>query len=294
MLRLCSIRHSCQVDDADLARRILAAAPASDATAESELCRRFAPRIRLYGLRHLRSEAAAADLTQEVLLDDTPEASCRRRARTGEARLLHSRDVPTGRGRWAAQRLAARADSRHVRDGSDLHSSKTTPTRSMRTACTSAWSAYPSANAAVLVMTFYDDQPADAVGLDLGLSAGNVRVIRHRGIERLKACVQVAGNKPYEHGPLPNCLSYRRTGRVLAGRAGRSCRIGVRGTLVRMQRMRCTPSEPRAPGRRQYDARHARAISTPCCRRHSSGGSSRQDSASASTAFSPAAASCVP
>ena len=45
-----------------------AAAPGRDPAAESEFCRRFAPRIRLYGLRHLRSEAAAADLTQDVLL----------------------------------------------------------------------------------------------------------------------------------------------------------------------------------------------------------------------------------
>lgn len=39
-----------------------------DPSAEQELCTRFAQRIRLYGLRHLRDEAAAADLVQEVLL----------------------------------------------------------------------------------------------------------------------------------------------------------------------------------------------------------------------------------
>jgi RNA polymerase sigma-70 factor, ECF subfamily len=42
------------------------------------------------------------------------------------------------------------------------------------------------------VMTFYDDRPADAVGEQLRVSAANVRVIRHRGIARLKACMQVA------------------------------------------------------------------------------------------------------
>lgn len=36
--------------------------------AERELCERFAQRIRLYGLRHLGDEAAAADLVQDVLL----------------------------------------------------------------------------------------------------------------------------------------------------------------------------------------------------------------------------------
>jgi hypothetical protein len=34
--------------------------------AEHELCVQLAPRIRLYGLRHLRDEAAAADLVQEA------------------------------------------------------------------------------------------------------------------------------------------------------------------------------------------------------------------------------------
>jgi len=41
----------------------------------------------------------------------------------------------------------------------------------------------------VLVMTFFDDQPSEAVGQQLGCSAGNVRVIRHRGIDKLRRCV---------------------------------------------------------------------------------------------------------
>jgi RNA polymerase sigma-70 factor (ECF subfamily) len=44
----------------------------------------------------------------------------------------------------------------------------------------------------VLVLSFYDEQPADAVGRSLGLKPGNVRVIRHRGIERLRRCVEGA------------------------------------------------------------------------------------------------------
>src|SRR5262245_13481673 len=55
-------------DDTVLARRIIAAAPARDAGAEAELCQRLGPRIRLYGLRHLRDAQAAADLTQDVLV----------------------------------------------------------------------------------------------------------------------------------------------------------------------------------------------------------------------------------
>jgi RNA polymerase sigma-70 factor, ECF subfamily len=52
-------------NDAELARRI---GSGTDLQAEAELARRMAPRIRLYGLRHLRDSAAAEDLTQEVLI----------------------------------------------------------------------------------------------------------------------------------------------------------------------------------------------------------------------------------
>jgi len=51
----------------------------------------------------------------------------------------------------------------------------------------------PDRERAVLVMTFYDDRPADAVAVELGLSAGNVRVIRHRGLERLRGCMTAPG-----------------------------------------------------------------------------------------------------
>src|SRR4051794_8038774 len=53
--------------DAELVRR--AAVPGDGGRAfEPELCRRFAPRVRLYGLRHLRDEDRARDLVQAVLL----------------------------------------------------------------------------------------------------------------------------------------------------------------------------------------------------------------------------------
>jgi len=39
------------------------------------------------------------------------------------------------------------------------------------------------------IKKFYEDKPADEVAAALGLTAGNVRVIRHRGLERLRDCV---------------------------------------------------------------------------------------------------------
>jgi RNA polymerase sigma-70 factor, ECF subfamily len=56
------------LEDAALARRIAAAGARLDSDAETELYRRLAPRVRLYGLRHLRDPHAAKDLVQQVLL----------------------------------------------------------------------------------------------------------------------------------------------------------------------------------------------------------------------------------
>ena len=53
--------------DAELARNIANGSPEAEA-AEAELCRRMWPRIRLYGMRHLRSVEAAEDLAQHVLV----------------------------------------------------------------------------------------------------------------------------------------------------------------------------------------------------------------------------------
>jgi hypothetical protein len=54
--------------EAELASRIAAAAPARDSAAEAALYRLLAPRVRLYGRRHLRDDEAADDLMQEVMM----------------------------------------------------------------------------------------------------------------------------------------------------------------------------------------------------------------------------------
>jgi RNA polymerase sigma-70 factor, ECF subfamily len=53
-----------EASDAELAGRVRG----GDRAAEAELFRRLAPRVRLYGLRHLRDPTAADDLVQDVLL----------------------------------------------------------------------------------------------------------------------------------------------------------------------------------------------------------------------------------
>lgn len=177
-------------DDGELARRIIVAAPATDSAAEAEICRRFAPRIRLYGLRHLRSEAAADDLVQEVLLMTLQKLRAgvvREPERIASFILGTCRQVVID-GRRTGTRRERILDT-FAMDFSELTSEDTHFLDSDR--LQHCLERLPERERTVLVMTFYDDRPADAVGAQLGLSAGNVRVIRHRGIDRLKTCMQV-------------------------------------------------------------------------------------------------------
>jgi DNA-directed RNA polymerase specialized sigma24 family protein len=41
----------------------------------------------------------------------------------------------------------------------------------------------------VVLLTFYGEKTAGEVGQELGVKEGNVRVIRHRAIERLRTCM---------------------------------------------------------------------------------------------------------
>jgi RNA polymerase sigma-70 factor (ECF subfamily) len=180
-------------DDAELGRRIAAAAPGRDAAAEQELCRRFAPRIRLYGLRHLRSEAGAADLVQDVLLMTLQKLRARE---VREPERLASFILGTCRQVVIdARRGGQRRDRLLETYAGDLFPLEDAQVEALDTGLTAALGdclqRLPERERAVLMMTFYDDRPADAVGVELGLSAGNVRVIRHRGIERLRACMRI-------------------------------------------------------------------------------------------------------
>jgi RNA polymerase sigma-70 factor (ECF subfamily) len=42
----------------------------------------------------------------------------------------------------------------------------------------------------VVLATFLEDRDADEIGSTLSLTAGNVRVIRHRALARLQVCVE--------------------------------------------------------------------------------------------------------
>jgi RNA polymerase sigma-70 factor (ECF subfamily) len=177
-----------EADDTALARRILSRAPERDIEAESELCRRLAPRVRLFGLRHLRSDAAAADLTQDVLLvtlQKLRDGAVREPERLASFVLGTARQMIVDWRRNSARRVRILDAFPIDLAPAEAESPQALDTDRLR----HCLEALPERERSVLVMTFYDDRSADAVGLELGVSPGNVRVIRHRGIQRLRECM---------------------------------------------------------------------------------------------------------
>lgn len=176
------------LDDAALVRAITAAAPRIDTQAEAELYRRLAPRVRLYGLRHLRDPHAANDLMQQILLMTLERL---RAGKLREADMLASYVLgmcrmvvlEIRRGTFRREGLlqiygdateATEAAEPRGLDAAQL--SRCLPQLSVR-------------ERSVLVLSFFADKPANEVAAELGLEPGNARVIRHRALLKLRECM---------------------------------------------------------------------------------------------------------
>jgi RNA polymerase sigma-70 factor, ECF subfamily len=173
-----------ELSDAELARQI----GSGDREAEAELFRRMAPRVRLYGLRHLRDAHASEDLTQQVLIT-TLEALRAQRLR--EPEKLASFVLGTCRMLVLDLRRGAQRKERFLeRFGADLPkpASITEPylDHDRLTYCVQN---LKERERSVVVMTFYDEQTGTDVANFLGVSESNVRVIRHRAIQQLRECM---------------------------------------------------------------------------------------------------------
>jgi RNA polymerase sigma-70 factor (ECF subfamily) len=176
--------------EALLARRIAAAPPgATRSEAEGQLYRLLAPRIRRYGQRHLRDAHAAADLAQHVMMltiERLRDGTLREPERVLSYVLGASRLTVLDQRRGERRREALLQ-----RHGDALLPEPTAVAPSLdHHRVADCLERLPERERSVLVMSFYDDQPSDAVGRELGLTPGNVRVIRHRGIDKLRRCVE--------------------------------------------------------------------------------------------------------
>jgi len=173
--------------EAELAARI--ARGDAGAEAEGELYRRLAPRVRRYGLRHLRDAHAAADLMQHVMLLTLQQL---RAGQVREPQRIVS--FVFGTCRMAVQEMARREKRRE--DLLALHGEALAiadiapPPRHDTERVAECLDKLSERERAVIVQSFYEERPADEVASALGLTAGHVRVIRHRGIARLRGCVE--------------------------------------------------------------------------------------------------------
>ncbi len=174
------------LSDGGLAARVSAGA-GNDRSAEAEVCQRFAPRIRLYGLRHLRDEASAADLVQEVLvtvLDRLRAGALREPDRLASFVLGACRLACTDRRRSAARREALLA-----RFGPDLAAADAERPRLDVDRLDRCLGELPPRERAVLQLTFYAERSSDEIAGELVTTAGNVRVVRYRALVHLRACM---------------------------------------------------------------------------------------------------------
>ena len=172
--------------DADLTARIAQ----GDSEAEAEACRRMGPRIRLYGLRHLRSPAAADDFVQQVLLK---LLEALRAGRLREPGKLAQFALGTCRMTVLDLRRSARRQEQLLAEfGTDLVPDQPSTPQLDGGQLARCVQMLKERERSVVVLTFYDEQTAAEVAGFLGLSQANVRVIRHRAIQQLRTCMGAA------------------------------------------------------------------------------------------------------
>lgn len=176
-----------KLSDGELATQIRV----GDREAEAELARRMAPRIHLYGLRHLRNSHAADDLVQQVLVT---VLQALRAGRVRESEKLTSFVLGTCRMTVLdIRRNARRQENLLDQFGADMltplpfkapeldHQQLAHCVQRLR-----------ERERAVVVMSFYDEHTGADIARSLGVSEANVRVMRHRAIHQLRDCMGVS------------------------------------------------------------------------------------------------------
>jgi RNA polymerase sigma-70 factor (ECF subfamily) len=156
---------------------------------ERAICEKYAGRVRAYGLRHLRDAAAAEDLVQHVLLavlQSVREGRVEDPARFDAYVLGTWRNavMDMRRGDARQRRLAERAAA-GLPEGYEPQT--LTVDRMRLEMCLQG---LEPRDRAVVLATFVEDRDADEIGAAMKLSPGHVRVIRHRALARLQACVE--------------------------------------------------------------------------------------------------------
>lgn len=172
-------------DYAELVRAVSGDATAARA-AESEICRRFAPRIRLYGLRHLRSEDRAADLVQLVLLS-TLEAI--RAGRLEDPMRLDRFILGVCRNTASGVRDRERRLEPRPPEDLDVGATEMNVEKVDLGALFRCMSMLEGRPRTVLFLSYQEERSAEEIATILETTAANVRVLRHRAVAQLRTCL---------------------------------------------------------------------------------------------------------
>ena len=157
---------------------------------ETELVRLFAPRVRLYGLRHLRSSAAADDLVQAVMvivLEAVRAGTVREPDKLPSFVLGTCRHVAGGWRRGEARRQGLLDRFGDALAGAARDATAAPSVDLQRLA--GCLGGLPPREQLVINLTFYEDRDADEIAAALATTTGNVRVVRHRALARLASCM---------------------------------------------------------------------------------------------------------
>lgn len=178
--------------DPTLLEAIAAGPSAAAVAAEAELCRRYQRRVYLYGLKHTRDREAAADLVQDVLAMVLEKARARQVQEPerfgsfvlGTCRLLvvNQRRKDWRRGKILAQYF----DPREPQSGEPAAASDLA--RALE-----CLHGLADRERSVLLLSYYAELDANAIAAEIATSPQNIRVIRHRALERLHACMRSPG-----------------------------------------------------------------------------------------------------
>lgn len=176
------------VDDGTLARTIASSPRGAAVEAEAELYRRYAPRVRLFGLKHLRDEESAHDLAQQALLvtlERLRANDVREPDQIGSFILGTSRLLTQAQHRTERRREALRAEYAHLAPTS-AEPATVVDQRPLE----DCLGRLGQRDRTVLLLAFYAERPAAAIGEALAMSAGAVRVARHRALARMRECLE--------------------------------------------------------------------------------------------------------
>jgi RNA polymerase sigma-70 factor (ECF subfamily) len=173
--------------DDELVRQV-GSGGANARNAETTLCRRFAPRIRLYGLRHLRDEDGARDLVQTVLLgmlEATRAGRVKEPDRFERFVLGMCRNVVL-RMRERGTRTQPVPDERLAEIVAEVAEAAELLDKNVLVRCFDALDVRAKK---VLMLSFQDERSAEEIAAQLATTAGNVRVVRHRALTALRHCL---------------------------------------------------------------------------------------------------------